>query len=66
MSLDEDLRCPHCGVIVLRKERAAEGIPVPDHCGMCGEKIELQSASSRNVPSNTQRREPGRPKSGVV
>jgi DNA-directed RNA polymerase subunit RPC12/RpoP len=59
--MDEDLRCPHCRVIILLKERAASGIPVPTHCPMCGEKVELQAAASRNVPSNTQRREPRRP-----
>lgn len=37
-----DLRCPHCNVIVVKKERFDPSRPnfgAPDFCGFCGEKV---------------------------
>lgn len=36
-----DLRCPHCGVVILKKERinlAAERGGAPEFCPRCGER----------------------------
>ena len=36
---DEDLRCPHCGVVVLKRERidlGAERGGAPEFCPRCG------------------------------
>ena len=61
----EDIRCPHCKVIILRKERIVRGADrqgAPEFCPKCGERTEAATQeSSKNVPSSTQRREPRPP-----
>lgn len=42
-----DIRCPHCKVVILKKERInvdADRLGAPEFCPRCGERTEPESS----------------------
>lgn len=49
----EDIRCPHCKVVILKKERInvdADRLGAPEFCPRCGERTEPESSGGPVTP----------------
>ena len=50
---DGDIRCPHCKIVVLKKERRdvnADRLGAPEFCPRCGERFEPYRGFSPPIP----------------